>query len=120
MISQGPPEKESEPSSPISVQKVYPDFHAMRLAPTEAVGIRELKRDASAIIRTVRDDKKVIEVTYRGEVVAQIIPVERPQERQQRFDEFSEKLMALRKEVSERWVDGMSAVEAVREQRREL
>lgn len=120
MTSQNSPARDSSPSSPAGIGQAYADYHAISLAPTESVGIRELKRDASAIVRTVRDEKQVIDVTYRGEIVARIIPVERPDERQRRLDEFSKKLAVLRKEVSERWMDGMSAVEAVREQRREL
>ena len=120
MTSQSSPARDPAPSSPAGIEQVYPDYHAIYRAPTESVGIRELKRDARAIVRTVRDDKQVIDVTYRREIVARIIPVERPDERQRRLDEFSKKLAVLRKEVSERWMDGMSAVEAVREQRREL
>ena len=120
MTSQSSPARDPAPSSPAGIEQVCPDYLAISRAPTESVGIRELKRDARAIVRTVRDDKQVIDVTYRGEIVARIIPVERPDERQRRLDEFSKKLAVLRKEVSERWMDGMSAVEAVREQRREL
>ena len=98
----------------------------------DSVGIRELKRDTSAIIKRVREEKEPVEITLRGEVVARIVPVESPSD----LDEFVEsaedrakRLQALWKnmdELAERMSEdegesaGMSAVEAVREQRREL
>jgi prevent-host-death family protein len=43
-----------------------------------SVGIRELKDEASAIIRAVREEKAEYVVTYRGRPVAVIRPVEEP------------------------------------------
>ena len=42
------------------------------------VGIRELKANPSAILRRVRLKGEAIEITYRGEVVARIIPAGPP------------------------------------------
>ena len=85
-----------------------------------SVGIKELKRDASAIVKRVREQKETIEVTYRGSVVAQIVPVESDEERQTRFDRVWQQMDALAEEVSAKWTGGGSAVDAVRESRRDL
>lgn len=42
--------------------------------PVERVGIRELKAQASDIIRRVRDERIAFDVSVRGEVVARISP----------------------------------------------
>ena len=85
-----------------------------------SVGIKELKRDASAIVKRVREQKETIEVTYRGSVVAQIVPVESDDERQARFDSVWQQMDALAEEISSKWTGGQSAVDAVRESRRDL
>ncbi|MCI0438125.1 MAG: type II toxin-antitoxin system Phd/YefM family antitoxin [Chloroflexi bacterium] len=86
----------------------------------KTVGIRELKQHASEILRRVRDDKEAVAVTYRGQVIARIVPAQ---------DEESERAEALRiwaemdelaQEIGARWPSGVSALEAVQEQRREL
>ena len=85
-----------------------------------SVGIKELKRDASAIVKRVREGKETVEVTYRGSVVAQIVPVESDEERQVRFDRVWQQMDALAEEISAKWTSDGSAVDAVRESRREL
>ena len=42
------------------------------------VGVRELKQQTSELIRRVREEGSEIQVTYRGEVVALLIPVTCP------------------------------------------
>ena len=83
---------------------------------TRSVGIRELKQDASRIIRRVRETGEETAVTVRGEVVAVLVPVAAPRHRRERspwtgFD-------ALAREIGRRWPKGKSATGAVREQRR--
>ena len=85
-----------------------------------SVGVGELKRDAGAIVKRVRDEKETVEVTYRGNVVAQIVPVESAEEREARFHEVWKQMDALAEEISAKWNSGESAVDAVRESRREL
>lgn len=85
-----------------------------------SVGVRELKRDASEIVRKVRDERETIEVTYRGTVVAQIVPVESAEEQKARFDRIWKQMDELAEEISVKWDGDGSAVDAVRESRREL
>ena len=40
------------------------------------IGIRELKARASQVVRQVRETGEPIDITYRGEVVARLTPVE--------------------------------------------
>jgi len=85
----------------------------------ESVGIRELKERTSEILRLVREQKQEVAITYRGKVVARIVPV-RQKRSKDRDKEIWQDLRRLREEISAAWPEGVSAVEAVREQRGEL
>jgi len=80
------------------------------------VGIRQLKQHASELIRMVREEGSEIQVTYRGEVVAMLIPITRPshQEEAQAWTEIDH----LAAEIDAHWPAGVSAAEAVAESRR--
>jgi prevent-host-death family protein len=80
------------------------------------VGIRELKQQASELVRMVRETGKEVQVTYHGEVVALLIPVKRTQHK----DEAKAwaKLDNLAAEIGARWPKGVSAADAVSEARR--
>lgn len=93
------------------------------------VGIRELKNDASEIIRAVREEQAEYIVTYRGEPVAVILPVAagmRPTlearivAEARRHTEYWTKLDELAAEIDAAWTSDKGAVEAVDEQRRDL
>ena len=86
----------------------------------EKVGIKQLKRDASAILKKVRVNKETIEVTYRGDTIAQIVPVITEEERLRQLKAAWARMDKLAEEISEHWPAGVSAVDAVREGRREL
>ena len=45
------------------------------------VGIRELKQQASELVRMVRETGEEVQVTYHGEVVALLIPVKPTQKK---------------------------------------
>lgn len=79
------------------------------------VGVRELKQQASALIRRVREEGDEILVTYHGKVVARILPAAPAPETAQRAWEDLDRLAA---EISQRWPKGVSAAEAVAEARR--
>ena len=81
------------------------------------VGVRELKADASEIVRRVREHGETVGITYRGRLVARIVPVA----------PFSGETLAvwgemdqLAAEIGTVWSEGVSAVDAVAEGRREL
>ena len=79
------------------------------------VGVRELKQQASELIRQVREDGREFQVTYRGEVVALVVPVTRP--RQTDIEDAWEQLDILAAEIGARWPEGVTSVEAVAEGR---
>lgn len=87
----------------------------------DSVGIKELKRDASGVLRRVRENKETIEVTYRGKVVARIVPIENSEQTPKRkWEDDWEDMNELADRISKRWPKEVSAVDAVREQRQEL
>lgn len=82
----------------------------------QTVGIRELKQHTSELIRRVREEGSEIQITYRGEVVALLIPVTRPtsEEDAQAWAELDH----LAAEIGARWPAEISAAEAIGASRR--
>ena len=80
------------------------------------VGIRELKQQASELIRMVRETGQEVQVTYHGQVVALLIPV-KPTRKDDDAGAWT-KLDNLAAEIGARWPKGVSAVDAVTEARR--
>lgn len=88
-----------------------------------SVGVRELKEQTSRILRRVREGRETIDVTYRGKVVARLVPVEEPavlQVDQAELARLWADMDRLAAEIGARWPEGLSAADAVSEQRREL
>jgi len=85
---------------------------------TEEIGIRELKERTSEVLRRVREEKATYTVTFRGEAVAQITPVEDKRMSQEEIDRWIAEADELAEEIGKHWPKGVSAVDAVREQRR--
>ncbi len=81
------------------------------------VGVRDLKTTTSEVIRYVREHQAPVEVTYRGQVVAKIVPVKGAalleEERRVREERWQE----LSREISELWPPNVSAVDAIRDMR---
>ena len=84
------------------------------------VGVRELKRHLSKLLRRVREEGEIVEVTYYGEVIARLVPASTPEAGERDVEALWAEIDQLAAEVSARWPKGVSAVEAVREVRREL
>jgi prevent-host-death family protein len=83
------------------------------------IGVRELNQRTSQILRRVRERREEIEVTHRGRVVARLIPVARPHPPRSPSATWST-LDRVAKEIGARRPKGWSAVEAIKEGRREL
>jgi prevent-host-death family protein len=45
------------------------------MRPTRTVGVRELRQRATEIVRQVRVKGVAVQITYRGKVVARLVPV---------------------------------------------
>ena len=86
----------------------------------ETVGVRELKQKTTQVLRRVREKKEQIQVTYRGEVVALLVPV--PLAKRRAKSAADEAVWAdldqLAAEIGAYWPKGVTAVEAIRQDRR--
>jgi len=91
------------------------------------VGIRELKNDASEIIRAVREEQAEYVVTLRGRPVAMILPMaegwqeattERAVATTRANADFWDRMAVLRAEIGAKWQSDKTAVELIEEQRR--
>lgn len=82
------------------------------------IGVRELKQKTSEIIRKVREERAAYDVTYRGRVVARIVPAGRARYDWQETKQILARMDELAKKISKEWPKGVSAVEAIREDRR--
>lgn len=88
--------------------------------PTE-IGVRELKNQASRILRSVQDERAEYVVTVRGKPVATLrsfTEEDRSRQEQIKVEEELEEMMALAAEVAAAWKSPSTAVELVSEQRR--
>jgi prevent-host-death family protein len=84
-------------------------------------GVRELKERISEILRLVEEEGETVEVTKHGEVIAHLVPVRKPQQSAELAnDAVWTDLERLAADISARWPSNMSAVDAVRDARREL
>jgi prevent-host-death family protein len=83
-----------------------------------AIGIRQLKEQTSEIVRRVREESTTFDVTYRGRIVARLVPVKQSQDDRAASLALLDDLDRLAAELA--WPEGVSAVEVVRDVRREL
>ena len=90
-----------------------------------SIGIDELQTRTSEVLRRVREDGETIDLTDGGKVVARVVPAEPAHAEGQADDheateEWLRRADELRKEISRHWPKGVSAVDAVRDVRRDL
>ena len=86
----------------------------------EAVGVRDLKERASEILRRVREENASFAVTFRGEVVARIIPEHRGQPMPEDLTAFWDELDRLIANVASQAPSGVSTADVMRDIRRDL
>ncbi len=87
----------------------------------ETVGVRELKNQASRVIRAVSEEMAEYVITLRGEPVAILRPLseeERERLREEQADSALTEMRSLAEEVAAAWKSDKSGVELVAEQRR--
>lgn len=85
-----------------------------------SVGIRELKEQASQILRQVREERAPIDVTMRGQVIARIVPVEQTPLGGAEAASVWAEIDALAAEIGARWPREVAALDTVNDVRREL
>lgn len=84
----------------------------------KTVGVRELKQRATEIVREIREAQATYDVTYRGKVVAHLVPAEQ-EPAQEPFDlkKWRAEMDELGERIAKKWPKGLSAVEAIRDDR---
>ena len=82
------------------------------------VGIRELKQRTSDVLRRVRERGEEVEVTFRGQVVARLVPVSPSTTSGRRARAVWDDIDRLAHEIGARWPKGVGAARAVRDARR--
>ncbi len=85
-----------------------------------SVGVRELKAHAAEILRRVRVDGESVEVTYRGRIVARLVPTRQPATVPRELDAYLARVDEAARRTAALWPYGVSSADAVREQRRDL
>lgn len=85
-----------------------------------SVGIRELKTQTSQIMRRVREQSERVQVTYRGQAIAHIVPLAPQKPKEDEVQAWWTDMEQLSAEIGQKWPADVSAVEAVREGRRTL
>ena len=85
-----------------------------------SVGVRELKARTSEVLRQVHEAGETVEITNRGQVVALLIPAAKSAGKAEDDTTFWADWDRLSAEISAHWPKGVTAEEAVAEQRREL
>ncbi len=82
------------------------------------IGVRELKIHAGEILRRVRLDKESFQISYRGRVIARIVPVPDRKARATESADTWKQMDELAEEIAAEWPAGETAADAVAEQRR--
>jgi antitoxin (DNA-binding transcriptional repressor) of toxin-antitoxin stability system len=84
-----------------------------------AIDVEELEEHTRDVLRRVREGGEVIDVADGEVVIARLVPVKVPVDRQA-LEEWWAEVDELAEEIGKYWPEGVSAAEAVAEQRREL
>ncbi len=96
---------------------MYPQLCSQLEGDMVTVGIRELKQQASELIRKVREEGAEVQITYHGKVVALLVPVAEVDQTEQEAKAWME-IDNLAAEIGARWPKGLSASQAIAEDRR--
>jgi prevent-host-death family protein len=85
-----------------------------------SIGIRELKEHASAIVRAVREQRAEFVVTYRGQPVARLVPIEMPAASRADIEAYLAEWDEIAADIEKHWPEGVTAEDVMRDIRREL
>ncbi len=90
-----------------------------RVRKMKTMGVTELEGSLGDILREIQESGETIEVTRDGEPVARVVPLLKRLSIQEREAEIRD-LDALAAQISAHWPEGVTALEAVRDVRRDL
>lgn len=85
-----------------------------------SVGIRELKAHASEILRDVRERGETVELTLHGRPIARLVPIQPEGENEDDWRSVWAEMDRLAEEISAHWPEGVSAADAIAEDRSRL
>ena len=86
----------------------------------DSVGIRELKARTTQLLRRIREKGEPIEVTYRGKVIALLVPALDSTALTNETAAIWTDMDRLAAEIAAHWPADVSATDAVRDVRRDL
>lgn len=95
---------------------MYPQLCSQLEGDMKTVGIRELKQQASELVRMVREKGTEVQITYHGKVVALLVPVADAVQAEQETQAWTD-IDHLAAEIGARWPKGLSASQAIEEDR---
>ncbi len=87
--------------------------------PAQFVHVRQLKEQTADVLRRVDEGKEIIDVVDGGRVIARLIPVPTSISKEERH-EILQRHRKLAEDIGRAWKDDVSAVDAVKEVRRDL
>ncbi len=90
------------------------------MPPKRSVSVRELSKYSGDILHQIRVNGIEIEITDRGKVIAKLIPVRPYETTLKENSAVWTDLDNLAAEIGARWPKNTSAVDAVRDERRDL
>lgn len=79
--------------------------------------LRQLKATLGAVLRDVRERHEEYVVTHQGRVIARLVPAERPDLPSPEFEQLWSEMDALAAEIGRDWPAGLSAADAIAEDR---
>ncbi len=89
------------------------------------IGVRELKNQATQILRAVREQQAEYIVTYHGKPIARLLPIDAPartpattSHMQAQGASSGDELALLRKRIDQAWSSPVSGVELLEQDRR--
>lgn len=85
-----------------------------------SVGVRELKEHTSRILRLVQEEGEEVQITHHGRAIARLVPASKVRQGEEEAGAVWADLDRLAEEIGARWPEGVTAAEAVREERRDL
>ncbi len=84
------------------------------------IGVRELKQRMSEVLNQIDRTGEIVEITKRGVVIARIVPANEQRLVSSALEDVWTDIDRIAAEISARWPEGVSAVDAVNESRRDL
>jgi prevent-host-death family protein len=85
-----------------------------------AVDAQDLQERTAEVLRRLWEDGEPIDITDRGRVVARLVPAEDVRPTREEIEEWLAELDATAAEIGKHWPEGVSAAQAISEDRREL